>query len=44
MTGLSGTPMPSYADSIAAEEDRWHLINHVLSLSPKERPKITVRP
>lgn len=31
-TGLNGTPMPSYADLIA-EEDRWHLVNYVYSLS-----------
>jgi cytochrome c oxidase cbb3-type subunit 2 len=31
-TGLSGTPMPSYSDSIA-EADRWALAYYVLSLS-----------
>ena len=31
-TGLSGTPMPSYADSLP-EEDRWALSYYVLSLS-----------
>jgi cytochrome c oxidase cbb3-type subunit 2 len=31
-TGLMGTPMPSYADSLA-EEDRWALSYYVLSLS-----------
>jgi cytochrome c oxidase cbb3-type subunit 2 len=31
-TGLSGTPMPSYADSLP-EEDRWALAYFVLSLS-----------
>ncbi len=31
-TGLSGTPMPSYSDSIG-ESDRWALAYYVLSLS-----------
>jgi cytochrome c oxidase cbb3-type subunit I/II len=31
-TGLSGTPMPSYRDSIA-ESDRWALAYYILSLS-----------
>lgn len=31
-TGLSGTPMPSYGDSLT-EEDRWALAYFVLSLS-----------
>ena len=31
-TGLSGTPMPSYADAVS-EEDRWALAYFVLSLS-----------
>ncbi len=31
-TGLSGTPMPSFADAIASE-DRWKLVEYVLSLS-----------
>lgn len=33
ITGLDGTPMPSYADSIPEEEDRWALVYYVLSLS-----------
>lgn len=38
MTGLAGTPMPSYADSFEnPEEDAWHLANYVRSLGP-ERP------
>ena len=32
-TGLNGTPMPSYADSISVE-DRWALVNYVLSMGP----------
>jgi cytochrome c oxidase cbb3-type subunit 2 len=31
-TGLDGTPMPSYADSMTAEE-RWAISYHVLALS-----------
>ena len=31
-TGLSGTPMPSYGDSLS-EEDRWSLAYFILSLS-----------
>ncbi len=34
-TGLNGTPMPSYADLIT-EEDRWHLVDYVYSLSRDE--------
>ena len=30
-TGLDGTPMPSFADSLS-EEDRWHLVSYILSL------------
>ena len=36
-TGLNGTPMPSYKDSIAPE-DRWHLVNYIYSLSDKDEP------
>ena len=32
MTGLNGTPMPSYQQSIT-EEDRWALVDYVWSLS-----------
>lgn len=37
-TGISGTPMPSFVDSIK-EEDRWHLANFIKSLqkSPQEQ-------
>jgi mono/diheme cytochrome c family protein len=31
-TGLNGTPMPAYADSIPVEE-RWHLVDYIASLS-----------
>jgi len=30
-TGMDGTPMPSYRDSVPAE-DLWHLVHHVRSL------------
>lgn len=36
-TGLSGTPMASFADAIPAE-DRWALAAYVQSLSPGEEP------
>ena len=32
MTGLAGTPMPSYADSLEPEQ-AWDLVFYVLSLS-----------
>ncbi|MGD9223783.1 MAG: hypothetical protein PVH22_11075, partial [Desulfobacteraceae bacterium] len=30
-TGLDGSGMPSYEDSLK-EEDRWHLVSHTLKL------------
>jgi cytochrome c oxidase cbb3-type subunit 2 len=36
-TGLSGTPMPSYRDSLS-EEDRWALSYYVLALSAFKDP------
>ena len=36
-TGLSGTPMPSFSDTLA-EEDRWALAYYVLSLSAFKDP------
>ena len=34
MTGLDGTPMPSYAPQAEGnKEDIWHLVNYILSLS-----------
>ena len=36
-TGLNGTPMPSYADSLEVE-DRWHLVNYVYSLGDGDNP------
>ena len=34
LTGMAGTPMPSYAGAIADEEQAWGLVYYVLSLSP----------
>ena len=36
VTGLNGTPMPSYKDSLPNLEDGWHLVNFILSLSAQE--------
>ena len=33
MTGLNGTPMPSYMQTISEEDDRWALVDYVWSLS-----------
>jgi cytochrome c oxidase cbb3-type subunit 2 len=33
MTGLDGTPMPSYVQSLPDESDRWALVHYVRSLS-----------
>ncbi len=39
MTGLIGTPMPSYADAFAQhEDDAWHLVHYILSLSQGSGP------
>ena len=34
-TGLNGTPMPSFTDSLN-DEERWHLANFVVSLQKRE--------
>ncbi|MGH7266520.1 MAG: c-type cytochrome, partial [Candidatus Rokuibacteriota bacterium] len=36
-TGLTGSPMPTFADSVEKPEDIWHLANYVRSLGP-DRP------
>lgn len=36
-TGVNGTPMPSYADSLAVE-DRWDLVNYIHSLGDGDEP------
>jgi mono/diheme cytochrome c family protein len=39
VTGLDGTPMPSYAGQFAGhEEDIWHLVNYIRSLSGSTSP------
>ena len=40
-TGLNGTPMPSFTDSLN-DEERWHLANFVVSLQKKEVNKESV--
>ncbi len=40
VTGLTGTPMPSFADALK-EDERWDLINYVKSLAPSDkRPEV----
>ncbi len=36
-TGLNGTPMPSYQDSMS-EQDRWDLVDYIYSLSDRDEP------
>lgn len=36
VTGLNGTPMPSYADSIQNEKERWYLVYYIRSLERKK--------
>ncbi len=38
MTGLSGTPMPSFGDSFSSPDDGWALTYFVLSLSADGKP------
>jgi mono/diheme cytochrome c family protein len=38
-TGLNGTPMPSFKDSLDNEKS-WHLANFIRSLSPEKRPEV----
>lgn len=40
-TGLDGTPMPSYADSLG-EDERWTLAHYVKSLQTREEPSSDV--
>jgi cytochrome c oxidase cbb3-type subunit 2 len=37
-TGLDGTPMPSYADSLTPKE-RWGIVFYILSIATHERPR-----
>jgi DMSO reductase family type II enzyme heme b subunit len=46
-TGLLGTPMPSFIDSVEKPEDIWHLTNFIQSLgpaSPQPASLVTVAP
>ena len=39
LTGLDGTPMPSFADTFTdPKEDVWHLVNFIRSLSDSSHP------
>ena len=40
-TGLNGTPMPSYADSINPE-DRWRLVDYIYSLSNRDESQYSI--
>ncbi|HEY7471746.1 MAG TPA: c-type cytochrome [Gemmatimonadota bacterium] len=44
VTGLNGTPMPSFQDLIAAEfmteEQLWHVAQYVRSLAPEKPPRV----
>ena len=44
VTGLNGTPMPSFQDLIAAEfmteEQLWHVAQYVRSLAPEKPPQV----
>lgn len=37
MTGINGTPMPSYSDSITSQDDAWGLAYYVLSFSADKK-------
>jgi len=43
-TGLMGTPMPSFIDSVEKPEDIWHLANYVKSLGPDKPAYATILP
>jgi mono/diheme cytochrome c family protein len=36
-TGMNGTPMPSFAESLS-DEERWQLVDYIASLDPRDRP------
>lgn len=42
-TGLTGTPMPSFADTLPEAEDRWALAAYVKSLSRPQRTSQVLR-
>ena len=37
-SGLTGTPMPSYAESLSAK-DRWALVAYIISIATRDRPR-----
>jgi DMSO reductase family type II enzyme heme b subunit len=43
-TGLMGSPMPTFADSVEKPEDLWHLANYIRSLGPDRLSWATVLP
>jgi mono/diheme cytochrome c family protein len=36
-TGMNGTPMPSFAESLT-DEERWQLVDYISSLDPRDEP------
>jgi mono/diheme cytochrome c family protein len=36
-TGMNGTPMPSFAESLS-DEERWQLVDYIASLDPRDAP------
>ncbi|MFQ5989345.1 MAG: ethylbenzene dehydrogenase-related protein, partial [Candidatus Methylomirabilales bacterium] len=42
LSGLAGTPMPSYEGVFEEMEENWHLANYVRSLSPSEPNYATI--
>jgi DMSO reductase family type II enzyme heme b subunit len=44
VTGLMGTPMPSFIDSVEKPEDIWHVANYVKSLGPDNPTFATILP
>jgi len=36
-TGMNGTPMPSFAESLS-DEERWQLVDYIVSLDPRDEP------
>lgn len=36
-TGMNGTPMPSFAESLT-DEERWQLVDYIVDLDPRDAP------
>jgi mono/diheme cytochrome c family protein len=36
-TGMNGTPMPSFAESLT-DEERWQLVDYIVALDPRDAP------